>query len=727
MNQEIFVMSGKQRKIKKYFGLGALVLLLGVGAIFLFMGKREKPFEGNLLVITLDTTRADSLGVYGGEGNHTPHLDRLAREGVMFKNCASPVPLTLPAHCSLFTGRTPLAHQVRNNARYALAPEELTLAERLKHAGFASYAVVASYVLLGRFGLKQGFDEYDDSLDSYKIMNSFNTEITADVVSGRFLNWLSKHKDDRFFAWVHFYDPHDPYAPPQKYRKRPEEKNPWRLYLGEVEFMDHQIGKILEALDTMGLRSKTLVVAVGDHGEAFDEHGEKGHAIFCYEENIRVPLILSHETLLPKNLAVEDRVDLIDILPTLLDLYGLEKGVDMHGRSLVPYFRGGAKNPPPRPLYLESLYGFEELGWAPLTGVVEGGFKYISLPRPEVYDLSRDPGEKENLHDARPDLARRLNGLLASFVSSHTEVSAGARRELTAEDVRQLQSLGYISASSGSSRPAGNTDPKEGIVLDGKLKDFFKALEKTPSRNIGGEIDRFLRENGVEKSPALYARLWRLYEKRNERQRVIETLEEAISAFPAEVGSRMQLAQLYAVMKKHELVISHGRQILEQDPANPIAHILMADAYTALEDPDAAQASLESALKIEPENISLLIKYAELLTAREKIPEAVRVYDGLVTKEDILHDHEFLFKLALFYSKSGNDRRARELLERSCRLKPSGKYHFYLAVILVRLEDFGAASENMRICLEQYADELSPDQRAQAEKYLRSLTPGGAG
>jgi arylsulfatase A-like enzyme len=718
----ISIMAGQDRR-NILIGLGAVIILLGVAAVFLFQGKGKQPFNGNLLVITLDTTRADSLGTYGGEGNHTPNLDRLARDGIMFKNCSTPVPLTLPAHASLFTGRTPLAHQVRNNGRYALAPRELTLAERLKPAGFQSYAIIASYVLLGRFGLKQGFDEYDDSLDSYKIMNSYNTEITADVVSSRFRAWLSKHKEDRFFAWVHFYDPHEPYAPPKEYRTGPDEKNPKNLYLGEVEFMDHHVGVILEDLKSLGLMSKTLVVVVGDHGEAFAEHGEEGHAIFCYEENVKVPLIFYNETLLPKNVVVEERVSLVDILPTLLELYDLERGDDLQGRSLAPFLRPRAKSPPPRPLYMESLYGFEEMGWAPLTGIVEGDMKFISLPRPELYDLRQDPRESANLYETRPDLARRLKEQLASFVSSRTEFPSETKRTLTAEDIRQLRSLGYISSFPGQSR--NNSDPKDGIVRDAKVSEFFKALERVPGRDIEGDIDRFLRDNGIEKSPALYARLWRLYEKRKDRDKVVKTLREAISAFPEDVGSQMHLAQVYSVMKKYDLVISHGRQILERDPANPVAHILMGDAYTVLRDFDEAQANLEKALKLEPENISLLIKYAELLITQGKIPEALKVYDVLITKEDILKDHEFLYKLALFYAKNGNDRQAEVLMERCCRLHPSGRYYFYHAVILSRLEDYEAAIKIMWVALEQYVGELSPHERAQAEKLLRSLSPGG--
>src|SRR4030042_1877758 len=371
---------------------------------------------------------------------------------------------------------------------------------------------------------------------------------------------------------------------------------------------------------------------------------------------------------------------------------------------------------------MESLCGFEELGVAPLTGIVEGEMKSIPLPRPELYDLRQDPRESKNLHETRPDLARGLKERLASFVSSHSEFRPETKRELTAEDIRQLRSLGYISSVAGPSRT--NRAPKDGIVLDAKVNEFFKALEHVPDRNIEGDIDRFFRDNGIDKSPGIYARLWRLYEKRKERDKVIEVLREAMSAFPDDTGSRMQLAQVYFVMKKYDLVISLGRQILEREPSNPIAHILMGDAYTALRDFGEAQASLESALKFEPENISLWIKYAELLITREKFPEALKVYDVLITREDILKDHEFLYKLAVFYAKHGNDRRAGALVEGGGRLHPLRRYYFTYAVILSRLEDYETAIKTLRIAPEQHAEELSPGQRARAEKRLRSLSPG---
>jgi arylsulfatase A-like enzyme/Tfp pilus assembly protein PilF len=701
----------KKRKNWLIRGTGAALALAGLAAVVLLRGPQVEAFTGNLLVITLDTTRADSLGINGGEGNHTPNLDRLAREGILFKNCVTPVPLTLPAHVSLFTGRTPLAHQVRNNGRYALAASETTMAERFKEAGFRSYAVIASYVLLGRFGLNQGFDEYDDSLDSYNVMNSYNTEIPADVVSSRFLGWLAAHKDERFFAWVHFYDPHEPYRPPAEYGGGAAGGDPKRLYLGEVEFMDHHVGCILEGLKNLGLGPRTLIVAVGDHGEAFGEHGEKGHAIFCYEENIRVPLIVHQETALARNKVVEERISLTDILPTLLDIFGLEPGRGIQGRSFAPVLRPGQAVPQARPLYMESLYGFEDWGWAPLEGLVNGDLKFISLPRPELYDLRRDPGERENLFEARPEQAKRLNGLLASFVSSHTESPSPSRREMTVEDVHRLRSLGYVSAVV---RPSGGDfDPKDGVARDLKTAEFFKTLEDVPSREVDAALAEFLRANGIEKGPAVYSRLRHFYERRRAWDRVARTL----------IGIRTQLAWAYSIMKRYDRVVSIGREILDRDPSNSTAHILMGDAFDASGDLEAAQGELGKALELEPENVSLRIKFAELLIKRQKIPEALAAYDRLIANPDVLKDHEFLFKLAVFYAGNGRDRQAAELMRTCCRLHPSGRNYFFQGVILARLEDDEEARASLRIALERYPDELTAEQRDQAEKFIRSPSP----
>jgi len=277
---------------KKPLLLLALFLLLA-GGIFLLLRKGGKGFEPNVLIITLDTTRADHIGAYGCKSAQTPNIDRLAGEGTIFRNCYALIPMTLPSHCTLFTGRYPMAHNVRNNAKYFLNNSEFTLAEALHAKKYQTYAVIAAFVLLSKFGLQQGFDIYDDILNPHELAHNFKSEIPAQEVYEKFSGWLAKNSSQNFFAWVHFYDAHDPYNPPAAFAKR-FANNPLGRYDGEIAYVDMYVGKIIDDLRDRGLLEKTLLLIVGDHGEAFGEHQEHGHAIFCYEENLKVPLIFHY-------------------------------------------------------------------------------------------------------------------------------------------------------------------------------------------------------------------------------------------------------------------------------------------------------------------------------------------------------------------------------------------------------------------------------------------------
>jgi arylsulfatase A-like enzyme len=320
-----------------------VLLLLVVGTVlFLVLGDHQKAWDGNVLIITLDTTRADVLGCYGNQQVKTPHLDRLGRQGIRFENCYSPVPLTLPSHCTIFTGKYPIGHGVRNNGTFYLNDNHHTLTEIYQKKGYHTYAVISAFVLLSKFGLKQGFDVYDDSLDSYKIVNTFNSEITADAIYEKFSTWFTENWQQKFFAWIHFYDPHSPYQPPQQFFKKEDIRNKEALYRGEVSFMDVYIGKIMEDLEKKDILDKTLVVVVGDHGEAFGEHREyAGHSVFCYQENIRVPFFLFNPSIFKEPAVVRDRVSIADIMPTLLELSGLETDEGIQGKSLVSLLKEG--------------------------------------------------------------------------------------------------------------------------------------------------------------------------------------------------------------------------------------------------------------------------------------------------------------------------------------------------------------------------------------------------
>jgi arylsulfatase A-like enzyme len=317
-------MTEKKGRAKGRPVLFAAGILAVAAAVFFFIGR---PGSGkgvrrdsglNVLIITLDTTRADRLGCYGYEGARTPRIDALAAAGVLFEDAYCPTPLTLPSHASLFTGTDPYLHGVHNNGTYVLGPELATLAEILKSAGCETAAFTASFSVDSRFGLDRGFDVYDDTFQEGAPFKAINSERRAGEVFDAFRDWMEQRESGRFFAWVHFFDPHLPYDPPSPYREQFADD----LYDGEIAYMDVHVGRIVDLLERQGLLHSTLLVLAGDHGEAFGEKGESGHGVFIYDGTMKIPLIFHAPENLPRGRTVRTRARLIDVFPTVLDLLG---------------------------------------------------------------------------------------------------------------------------------------------------------------------------------------------------------------------------------------------------------------------------------------------------------------------------------------------------------------------------------------------------------------------
>src|SRR5262249_7101244 len=332
----------------------------------------------NLLFITLDTTRADRIHAYGFEGIETPNLDRLAREGVLFEQAVAPAPLTLPAHSSIFTGEFPPAHGVRDNGGFFLDDRETTLAERLRARGFATGGFVGAYVLDHKWGIAQGFQTYFDDFDlsKYQSLSLGSVDRPGNEVADKALAWLDRVSRSRFFGWVHFYDAHSPYTPPEpfksEYARRP--------YLGEIAFVDSQVGRLLAYLDDHNLMKKTVVVAMGDHGESLGEHGESTHGFFIYQSTTRVPLLVRapYDAMLGGR-RVADVVRSVDILPTVLELVGVNTGEHFAGASLVPLMTGARKELG-LAAYSEAIYPRFHFGWSDLRALPAGGYRVIAAP-----------------------------------------------------------------------------------------------------------------------------------------------------------------------------------------------------------------------------------------------------------------------------------------------------------------------------------------------------------
>jgi arylsulfatase A-like enzyme len=413
--------------------------------------------------MTLDTTRADRIGAYGDpRAAATPALDRLAREGAVFEDATSPVPLTLPAHCSLFTGRLPPRHGVHENIGH-LDGTTPTIATRLRAKGYRTAALVGSRILERSHGLNRGFEVYDDNIPWR--MSGPRPRRSGDAVIDGVLSWIKSIKNGApFFVWIHFYDAHAPYelkAPFDRiYRDRP--------YEGAIASVDTQVGRLRRFLDENNLTERTVVVIAGDHGEGLGDHGELTHALFVYQSVLRVPLIIRAPGAALRGRRVKTPVSSVDLMPTVLDLLGTDCQ-DVDGRSLVPSLLSTTSETAPD-VYSENLYIRRHYGWSEMRAIRSGAFKLIDKMNPELYDLVQDPGETHNLAARLPAVTARLALRLKAWHARLATTATGesSTRALDDEVRFRLASLGYVGESLRAKSAAHGelgSDPRDHVAL----------------------------------------------------------------------------------------------------------------------------------------------------------------------------------------------------------------------------------------------------------------------
>ena len=585
----------------------------------------------NLLLITLDTFRGDYLGVNGGSVP-TPHLDALARGGVNFTRARAPVPLTLPSHASILTGTYPLGHGVRDNGSFRLADERLTLAEVLGERGYATAAFVASFVLDRRFGLAQGFAVYDDQISSDPAMlESLEAERSGEAVLAAFSQWLEERNDGPFFAWLHLYDPHAPYLPPEPFRSR-YARHP---YAGEIAYTDQVVGRIVEELESRRLLDSTILAVVGDHGESLGEHGETTHALLIYNSALHVPMILRAPGLLPAGVQLGELVRIIDLAPTLLDLLGLpaDFGEGASLRPLVVSRAADDSRPPARSAYSESLYAQLNLGWSPLYGLEAGDFHLILAPESELYALADDPAESINRAATRPDDFGRMRSELLQILEGDTHRAPEAAVIADPAAVEKLRSLGYLSASPPAPRRSAQpVDPKTKIAVWERLQlamaqfgsGDFRAAAATLRKVVASEPDipllyetlgsSFMRleewsnaervyrralERGLD-SAALRVDLGLIHAQRGDFLGAERELLAALSLDQLSVAAHYRLADLYRSRRRHGEAVEHYRQALAVNPRYVYAWNGLGRALAALSRNDEALAAFEKAVAVAP-------------------------------------------------------------------------------------------------------------------------------
>lgn len=548
-------------------------------------------FRPSLVLVTLDTTRADRLAAYGARGVGTPVLDRLAAEGVLFEHAVAVAPITLPSHASLFTGLYPPRHGVRNNSIHYLDTSLDTLAEQLRGQGWRTAAIVSAAVLDRRFGLDQGFDLYDDDLSQGGPRRSrLNAERPARVSVDSARSWLDGlPEDDPFFLWLHLFDPHAPYEPPapwsERYRDRP--------YDGEIAVVDHEIGRLLEHPRIHP--EKTMVMVIADHGESLGEHGEETHAMLVYEGTLRIPWLVRGPGV-PAGRRVADPVSQVDLLPTALDLLGLEAVEGIDGRSLVSSMRAespGLADASGRALYSETLVPYYTYGWSELRTVRGSGFKYIAAPEAEVYDLVADPAEQENLLGEHTTQVEALVEQLEGFDSAAIESSELARDP---EMEARLRSLGYLSA--------GVADPDRERLDPKKVIGLHLAMER-------GQHLFFLRRFDAAES---------------ELRRVLAEDRDNLQALAT-------LAKIRVTQNRLEDADRLARRSIELDPENPELHVVVGQVASGRGDLDTALAAFEAALALDPRWLDAAIHRVRCLDRLNRRGEAVEALEKVLERD----------------------------------------------------------------------------------------------
>ncbi len=650
--------------------------------------KIERDSQMNVLLVTLDTTRADRLGCYGSSRARTPNLDALAASGVRFENVYCQVPLTTPSHCSILTGTYPLYHQVHNNGSYGLPAELTTLAEVLKDRGFQTAAFVASFTVDSRFGLAQGFDVYDDRLIEDEAFKPSNAERKADKVYAAFRGWLDSRGEGSFFCWIHFYDPHIPYDSPAPYSIDFADSP----YDGEISYMDHYVGQVVAALREKGLFENTLVVLAGDHGEAFGEKVEVGHGVFLYDGTLRVPMIFSAEGRLPKGSVISPRVRLIDIVPSVLDMLEVPPPAEVQGQSLLPYITGQKSDD--LDSYVETYFTRENYGWSELVGLIEGDWKYIRAPKPELYNLKTDPEETSNAFGREGQRAQEMRSRLEETIAASSSGFASSKRELTSEEREKLRSLGYVDRTADT--PSGPLpDPKD-MVEELRMSQRAEVLEMEGNFAEAAEAyGRILDSN--PRSPVNYVNLALMEAKMNRFEEAVAILERGIAAIPGSVTLISRLAHTYMVMGRLQKSLDAWQAVLVIDPEYFDGLLASGWILDLMGKKEEARGFLEKAREVEPENSFLRKTYAMNLAVTGNLKEAIAIYEGL--KKENAADFEVLQDLGIAYGYAGDINRAIENLKAAVDIQPNPTGYYNLTVALKRVGNIEEAAKYLRLYL----------------------------
>lgn len=707
-----------QRSLRSRYWLACTqvgVLLTAVSAADAQPRKPVPPAKSqprpNVILITIDTLRADHVGCYGAQSVKTPTLDGLAHDGIVFERAISQVPLTWPSHAVILTGTYPFQNGVQDFTGQPLAPQFRSVAQAFKQAGYATGAVVSAFVLDRSWGLSRGFDFYDDafSAETFQKKDIGLVDRRAEESVTHAIAWLKKTPKRPFFLWLHLYDPHNPYDPPEPYRT--EYKG--RLYDGEIAYADHELGMLIAWLKQNKLYDSSVIVATSDHGESLAEHGEDEHGFFIYNATVHVPLIVKA----PAGSGIQpgrraEPVETAAVAASLLDLAGVKDPIEQQLQS-KPLFGPDAGNHDAQKnevAYCETFYPFSSFGWSPLHALESERFHYIDAPQPELYDLDADPGETQNIAAQQPATVaifkEKLRQHLAHNPFTRQEASAGNLSPDAQEKLRALGYFGFRAAVSSEQVKAGLADPKD------KLWEFNAILKAQDAfqRNDTARAEALLSEV-QERDPKIYVIPFLLGESALRRQdwtKAAEQLQRCLELNPNFDNAMTGLARALAKLGREDDAKTWLNKALQSNPQNYRAWYQIG-LLAAANDPDAARSAYEKAIAIQPnfppgqrELGMVLFQQKNYAAAAPRLEKAIALG---------LEDAHLLNFLGICYSRGNRPQKAIQSYQAALKLDPKlADAHVNLAYALQNVGNASQArSEYAAAChLESKYCELVP-------------------
>ena len=635
----------------------------------------------NIILITLDTTRADRMGFLGSKRGLTPNLDFLAGQAAVFARAYSQVPLTTPSHATILTGTYPQFNHV-SDLGSPLAKDLPYLPDILRQHGYRTAAFVGSQVLDPKSAAAPGFDRGFETYDApFHIRGPgedryHSVERRGMTVVDSALGWLNQHPQGPFFLWLHFYDPHDPYDPPPPFKAQ-YSASP---YDGEIAYVDSAIGKLLTTLRSRGLYDQTLIVVVADHGEAFGEHGEWSHGLFLYDETIHVPLVIKLPATGSIHSLIEARVGLIDIAPTLLQKVGIVAPAAMQGTSLLGLMKptsSGDANPAKsdagaqdRPEYAETDYPYRAFGWSSLRAWRAGKYLYIDAPRRELYDQAQDPEAAHNLAQSSPSVADTMAAQLQDL-RRKTGRAGQSEVAITPRQAEQLQALGYV--SSGSSKPESEEkqrgpDPKDKVQIANSLHRGLLEAEEGNYREAIPLFEQILKAD--PKVALANLQLGRAYNSLGEFNKAAPWLQKAVELTPKSVEAHYELGAALGEMGDYAGSAKQLEAAVAEDPKSDELHFYLGSAYEEIDRPGDAMKQYQAALELNPDNYRANLLLGRMFAMQDRPNEAMPFLQRAVKLDPQSVDaHKFLGNV---YTVLGDEESARREAAEVQRLKAAG-------------------------------------------------------